>query len=511
MTYAQDVVSRSLERVIERVREERIRKLIQEQEETNLHDLENTGNQHISGVYQFVEKVYESQVFNYGLRQMFDFMVPEPASYVWHLESQETDYNLPAPPPKLESFVPTAAALDIGNYLEYAAQFGAEGVTPPPPMFLAASAALSHGQDDGDEEGQPRSVTEKDVAVPEGYRPYRAVIRPLALTDHTLTLAVTVGHAQRVWRPSSTESTPVGGDFKIGHTAIDLNLMLPYPSYPFDPAANKLPVQVLAFESNSYSVAVEVFFMRTDDAYTTWQVATFGKLAAANRDAFERYDRKVEELKAVAEAEAARTTIRFGAPPSQNQRIVRGELKKHCISIATRQRYEDFDVTQDGDPPYFDFDEAAEKGSYTRFFEQAFEWDQMQFVFYPYFWGRHDQWAKSFLRQDVDPQFLEFLQAGAARVVVPARPGFEIALTHYLETGEIWNGAGEPPPINSPLYLPIVTEIQERTGAPLGEIAVGEPWATHLPTPLVILRPNDDLPRWRRPDPQVWEWREVGA
>jgi len=79
------------------------------------------------------------------------------------------------------------------------------------------------------------------------------------------------------------------------------------------------------------------------------------------------------------------------------------------------------------------------------------------------------------------------------------------------ETGEIWNGAGEPPPINSPLYLPIVTEIQERTGAPLGEIAVGEPWATHLPTPLVILRPDDDLPRWRRPDPQVWEWREVGA
>jgi hypothetical protein len=135
-------------------------------------------------------------------------------------------------------------------------------------------------------------------------------------------------------------------------------------------------------------------------------------------------------------------------------KTIKAELKKHCISIVTRQRYEDFNVVQDGDPPFFDFVEAAEKGSFTRFFEQAFEWDQMQYVFYPYFWGRKSTWSERFLRQDVDPAFLEFLQAGAARVVVPVRPGFEVALTHYLETLEIWNGEGEPPTINSPLYVP---------------------------------------------------------
>ena len=93
-------------------------------------------------------------------------------------------------------------------------------------------------------------------------------------------------------------------------------------------------------------------------------------------------------------------------------------------------------------------------------------------------------------------------------MVVPVRPGFEVAVSHYLETGEIWNGEGDPPPINSPLYYPIVKEIMERTGASEGEIAVGEPWETHLPTPLVTLRREDSLPSWKRVDPDSWEWEE---
>jgi len=35
--------------------------------------------------------------------------------YTVRFRLKETDYNLPAPPPKLESFVPTAAALDIDS------------------------------------------------------------------------------------------------------------------------------------------------------------------------------------------------------------------------------------------------------------------------------------------------------------------------------------------------------------------------------------------------------------
>ena len=202
---------------------------------------------------------------------------------------------------------------------------------------------------------------------------------------------------------------------------------------------------------------------------------------------------------------------KFGAPPSHNVKLVKSELKKHCISIITRQRYEKSNgmKDQDPDPPIFDFPEAAEHGSHTRFFEQAFEWDQIQYVFYPYFWARKGKWVSMVMRNETDPQFLEFLQAGSARVVVPVRPGFERAITHYLECGVIWDGNDEPPPIDDPLYVPIISEIERRTGASQGEIRVGEPWETRIPTPLVILRDRDErLPRWKKKPHTDWDWEE---
>jgi hypothetical protein len=275
-------------------------------------------------------------------------------------------------------------------------------------------------------------------------------------------------------------------------------------------AESKLGVSLLAWETNSYSIDVVVVARRSDEELVRWQIATFDKIRAAYEERLTQYNQKVAELRAEAEARAERESRRpFGAPPAENKRTINAELKKHCISILTQQRYDAFDATKDGTPPFFEFVEAAEEGTYIRFFEQAFEWDQMQFVFYPYFWGRKATWIDRFTKQDVDPQFLEFLKAGAARVVVPVRPGFEIAVTHFIESGQIWGGEGEPPQINSPLYVSIVSEIRERTGAPQGETAVGEPWDARVPTALVILRKADGLPEWERTAPDAWTWQPV--
>ena len=142
---------------------------------------------------------------------------------------------------------------------------------------------------------------------------------------------------------------------------------------------------------------------------------------------------------------------------------------------------------------------------YARFFEQAFEWEHMTYVYYPYFWGWKDAWLKHMLLDDIDAKFADFLRAGAARVVFPVRPGFEAAVIHYLETGHIWNG-GPPPDITGSLYVPIVVEVQEATGAPGNETPVGEPWTYTLPTTLVHLRPHHDLPAWEKVGE---EWRPV--
>jgi hypothetical protein len=129
------------------------------------------------------------------------------------------------------------------------------------------------------------------------------------------------------------------------------------------------------------------------------------------------------------------------------------------------------------------------------FFERAFEWENLMYTFYSYFWGRQSRWAEMLLTQDIDAEFEAFLRAGAARVVVPARPGFEGALAHYHETGDVWMGE-EMPDMFGQNYVSIITEIKARNLSPQDEICVAE-WDVRLPTTLVMLKEDDQLPAWQ--------------
>ena len=119
--------------------------------------------------------------------------------------------------------------------------------------------------------------------------------------------------------------------------------------------------------------------------------------------------------------------------------------------------------------PQMDIEEADVEGKHIQFFEQAFEWTNMTYLFYPYFWGRKEDWVLNSHLEDTDPIFEKFLKAGAARVQVPVRCGYDEVILHYLETeGEIWEG-GDPPHVDNELYVSIVDAIQEEQGVELTE------------------------------------------
>ena len=92
---------------------------INEFEEKAHHGFDNTlGAGHVTGVYQWVDKIYESQVYNYGRRLMFDVMVPEPAAfYIYaqrHQKAEGKSLQKPA------EFTLRPDQLDETNYLKYA-------------------------------------------------------------------------------------------------------------------------------------------------------------------------------------------------------------------------------------------------------------------------------------------------------------------------------------------------------------------------------------------------------
>lgn len=470
-SFSQDVTERSSRKIAERILERTTTRVTTETIEKNSHELDNVGGQgHISGVYQWVNKVYQAQIYNYGLRAMFDFMVPEPAAFL--VAAMNKAHTSAVTLTKPVAFTLTPAQITESNYGYWVQVYHAKDVTPPPEIFITKSADFKAGggnkKTNYNQSGQ--------IAIDEGYR---AVFG-------------SVGNVGNIWDEDYTIDIVLGKHAtRMGTGMWTLTL---------DDERDSIPFAIDTMHMSQVAVAMEVKCQRTERALEKWQLETQAKLATAHAALVADYEEKLAALQMQAGVAI------HGQNPAANRLAIQAELKKNCISILTDQHFDLFDAI-DNSPttglPQLNIFEAAGEGPYVRFFEQAFEWEQMTWVTYPYFWGRKDQWDERIAYNDPDPAFNEFLQAGYARVSVPARPGFEGAIDHFLTFGETWNG-GPLPPISSRLYLPIADEIAERLDRPGAEVPQGEPWTVRVPTNLVHLRADDRLPRWQQNEQGKW-------
>ena len=96
-----------------------------------------------------------------------------------------------------------------------------------------------------------------------------------------------------------------------------------------------------------------------------------------------------------------------------------------------------------------------EHGEFIKYVHNAIEWENVLYFTYPYFWDDTALWQfKKFLYHP-DPTHRTFLRAGAARVVLTIRPGFEPSFTSLIESGA-FEGLPGPHP-----YVTIAQEIQD--------------------------------------------------
>ena len=139
VTKSQEITERAMERVQSKITEERIKKVIQEVSLTNVHEYDNRGigdnaPQHITGVYRWVDKKMKNQIYNYGKRAMFEFMIPEPAR-LHRLAIAADENTLKAPIDPRKAPVPhtmknaTSATQALLEY--WAAEYGVQ-LTPIP-------------------------------------------------------------------------------------------------------------------------------------------------------------------------------------------------------------------------------------------------------------------------------------------------------------------------------------------------------------------------------------------
>ena len=208
-----------------------------------------------------------------------------------------------------------------------------------------------------------------------------------------------------------------------------------------------VPFCVWGYNTGSLVCNVEVTCELSMRKRDEWRIKTFNAILAA-------YNKQLSDYNDWQEAqEIASGVIIKGNNPDMNRRIEREELKKLCIELMTGQAFEAFNAVNSNVAPlgYPEVipDKAFEQGKHIQFFEQAIDWEQSTYVFYPYFWGRKANWVMLKSINDTDPIFTSFLQAGAARVLVPTRPGFEGAINYFLATQRIWNGKNPTHPRGS--------------------------------------------------------------
>jgi hypothetical protein len=472
--FSKEVTQRSAAKITERVLRQETLRVTNEVEDKTEHTLDNVqGQGHVVGVYQWVQKVYEAQMFNYGARTMFDFMLPEPGAFLVEAFRRAHANALEIEKPPAFRLQPNQ--IHESNYAYWVRRLEAKGVKAPPEpnltkSFIYSAPAAEKGVD---------LANAAEIPIDAGYE---------AVYGH-------VGRAINVWEGESWSV-----DVVLGHRSHRMtNGSSSVWSTQLDGQTGSIPFAVNTLNVAAAAFAVEVKCRRTARALNTWRLETHQALLEAHQAKVAAY----EEAMARAKAEAG--VVIPGRPPSINLELMKDELKKACVTVMTEQHFDLFAAVQAGANgfPQVDLFENEAEGPYVRFFEQAFEWEHMTWVTYPYFWGRKLQWTDRIAFEDPDPMFNQFLKAGYCRVSVPVRLGFEGAIDHFTTTGETWMG-GPLPTVSSDLFLPIAEELAEQLDRPGDEVPVGDPWEVRIPTTLVRLRPDGSLPSWVKQADGSW-------
>lgn len=459
--YAKDVTQKATSRVQERVREQRMRRMIEEIEETNTHKLENATPDHKIGLYRWIDKIYKAEIVNYGARLMFDFTVPEPGTFALYsmLHKSSLDGTSLEEP---EEFSLTPAEVSEANYLILAKRYNVSEVSPPPQTSKEVSFVYKTTNNSLDWSFE--AIADK-IEIPDGYFLWglRAIFSSCDTADtaDVSKKALVAGNIGDL-----TVSFKIGGTFEP-----DLVQTYTYPykgPYPGPhsllPVTNKLSVPIALVITHNETVVVSVvgWCMRTDRSYEEWQIKTHAAILQGYLRLKSEYDEKL------AASSVAQGVAISGRNPEENRKVERNELQKAAIALLRNKHYDfnSIEIDETAGYPRVNLGTARAEGEIIQFFEHAFEWQNLAYVFYPYFWTRIAQWPVLQQIQDTDPLHAQFLQAGAARVVVPVRPGYEDMVRYYLghpefaeERDRIWKGA-EPPDVDDEAYYPLWQEIQ---------------------------------------------------
>lgn len=472
---SQEITERAMERVLTKINKERVQKIIKEYTETNVHEFDNRGKvtdtnnldaaqpKHITGVYRWVDKKMKNQIYNYGKRTMFEFMIPEPArlhnlatvsSIVATLKEPVDPRKAPSPKAMPDS---KSATKDLLTY--WAGIYGVK-LTDIKEKDVHIESIHDEFHDSGN-----CSVQQRNFGIPANY------------------VCKSVEVSYSATRSKSSRKLEITGDFTNG-----IGFFKTQPTETFFLGGFNLSGNWV-FKNSGYNIGIVDISLRLNleiqpALFEAWKQENFDAIIKAYEAAYADFLAKQKELEDAAKEEEESNKEKLGNFYRETESVI---LKHNCIAYLLQDYLNTLgqEFTTGDQMSNFQVilgEKLEQYADLAKFMEQAFEWSIMDYTFYPYYWGDRKKWQNMYLSQSTDPLFRSFLQSGMARVIVTVKPGFEDAVQFFMTTGRIWNG-GEVPVIGDPMYMSIVDEMRQ----PSGE-AQGKFWISRIPTTLTILQ-----------------------
>jgi hypothetical protein len=494
-SFSKDVTERSLTRIKNRIKKSKTINIIRQMEENSEHLFDNVGpdTAHINGVYRWLEKIYLNKIVNYGGRMMEELTIPEPASfYIFRKTLKGTPENSPIKPTHPKEYkdakgVYISSFNDISkvNYALLAAAYNADvPVCPQEEIHVGIAITEKFATSIGSDGIEVISKSDT-IAIPDGYKTTELFVDIAPFThvnfNYQHSYKLSVGN----WKNSNLTNTASGKPLLDGITA---NLAPYEKTIPYSFFATDVPIA---------GINIDITCKLTDIAETKWKQSVYSAILKA-------YESQLREFNDWVRSQQEDIKIQ-GNNPNINRKIEREELKKRAIEILSGQRFESFDGAVNGlqmqsGYPEILFNEARNEGKTVKYFEQVFEWENMTYIFYPYFWGRKNNWLTiTSLTDENDPLFERFLHAGYARVVVPVRRGFEEYASGFCGYFS-WLADMNPqyaPGVDAPWFVSIADELRWQNETPQDDPnrVVGH-YLQYVPTNLVCIAPEDgkDIP-----------------
>lgn len=424
---SKNVISKAISRVQKKIRTLSTKKLINEIEEKNKHVFGGTtgAEKDLSKQFYYVNKISKAQVYSHGLRTMLDFYLPEPSELLKRLVEKQFDLKKPLKPCiNIEEIGTTKK-----DWLEYVQCYGFTELEQPPktPPTLYRTFTMS------------KKSTDKRLVIPPGYKATRMEYvsghsnREFPHLDARMTITIGSSHISNYWQAGAE------------------------PPVAMNETGN-LPVKVTDDHANSdASLTIKVTLTPNAVNYLPWQLQVhkllmkkYGNELTAYNEALVAFEKSKEN--------------HFNKNPFILSEMMKEQLKHAAISYITCQFFDDNNALKNKvEPcgfPQMNLPETKKEGEFVRFIEQAFEWKFINYMLYPYFWGKKCTWEDKFKEESDNYLFTKFLQAGYARVSISIRPGFEALVNYYLQTRRIWGQSGVPPIIGDG-YVAIHQEIKE--------------------------------------------------